>query len=182
MLITVAYYELVTGDHDSADEAITARVEHATDLLAEALDRPVVQAERTERLWPDRAGNLWPRAVPIVAATGWTIDGHRLYGGFAPDETGAILVTYTGGWVERTANPDATNRVPAYVAEDLAWATHALLHPPEASTDVPAGATSVRLGDAAVTFGPDGPPRPGLTAIRWSRRTLSHRHQLARGA
>ena len=181
MLLTVASYQAITGDTASSDGAVTAKIERATDLLEDALERPLAQAERTETMRPDRAGRLHPLAVPIVTATGWTIDGNTLIaGGLWPDESGNIDVVYTGGWVERTANPTATNRFPAYVEADLAWAVYTLLFPPTPTSITP-GATSASLGDAAVSFGPDGPPRPGLTAIRWSRQTLKHRHQLAYG-
>lgn len=181
MLITVASYQAITGDMASSSAAITAKVEMATDLLEDALGRPLASAERTETTRPDRLGRVYPLAVPITVAAGWTIDGNTLVdGGLWPDQYGNIEITYTGGYVERSANPSATNRLPAYVETDLAWAVYTLLFPPTL-TGVPAGATAVSLGDASVSFGPDGPPRPGLTAIRWSRQTLKHRRRLAYG-
>lgn len=183
-LVTVARYRAITGDTATADVAVTARMEDAEDLLIDALGRELASEERTERMWPDRGGWLWPKCTPITAATGYTIDGHGLIGVFGPawpDETGAVDVVYTGGWVERSANPLAANRLPVYIEHDLAWATYALINPDTNVTGYPAGAVSVRLGDAAVTFGPDGPPRPGTAAVKWSRRTLRHRHSTARG-
>jgi hypothetical protein len=155
----------------------------AADLLADALDRELESAERTETLWPTRDGMLWPTCVPITACTSHTIDGDGLkygaYGGTPwPDETEAQSVTYTGGWVERATNPTATNRLPAYIEADIAFAAQALIGPP---AQFPAGATSVRLGDASVTFGPDGAPRNGVDSVKWSRRTLRHRSTVTRG-
>lgn len=176
MLLTAARYQAITGDKATNQIAVTAAVELATERLEDALGRELASAERTESLWPDRGGWLWPTVTPITACADYTIDGNGLIGVFGPgwpDETGRVPVTYTGGWVERSANPSAANRLPTYIEDDLAWATWALLHPDTSATQYPAGATAVRLGDASVTFGPDGPPRPG-TGIKWSRRTLAH--------
>ena len=182
MLLTVASYQAITGDTASSSPAVTAKIEMASDFLEEALGRPLESAERTETMRVDRAGRLHPLAVPITVATGYTIDGNTLQAGSPwPDEFGNVSVVYTGGWVERSANPSATNRLPAYVESDLAWAVYSLLFPPPSPTSFPAGAVSVSLGDASVSFGPDGAPRPGLTAVRWSRQTLRHRRQLAYG-
>lgn len=183
-LLTVVRYRAITGDTATSDGTVTARVEDAEDLLIDALGRELASEERTETMWPDRGGHLWPTCTPISIATGYTIDGHGLIGVFGPawpDQTGAVSVTYTGGWVERSANPTAANRLPVYIEHDLAWATYALVSPDTAAAQYPAGAVSVRLGDAAVAFGPDGPPRPGAAAVKWSRRTLRHRHSTVRG-
>ncbi len=190
LLVTIERYQAITGNYDSDSPSISARIEEAQDMLEEALDRGLHAVERTERLVPTRDGWLWPRCVPITVATGYTIDGDGLRGPFGPawpDETGRVTVTYTGGWVERTANPNATNRLPVYVERDIAFAAFALAayepsdHGQIVPHNFPAGATSVRLGDAAVTFGPDGPARPE-DQIRWSRRTLAWKHRTERGA
>lgn len=191
LIVTVERYQAITGDHSHDMPSVSARLEEAQDLLEEALDRPLLEAVRTERLTPTRDGYLWPRCVPILTATGYVVDGHGLKGSFGPpwpDEAGQVAVTYTGGWVERSANPSATNRLPAYIERDIAFAAFALFtyEPDAAGRDMtsqafPAGATSVRLGDAAVTFGPDGPPRPE-DLIQWSRRTLAWRHHTVLGA
>lgn len=182
MLVTVDRYRAITGDVATATVAVSAAIEDAEDLLADALGRELASAERTERLWPTRDGYLWPSCVPITAST-YTIDGNGLYGTFGPawpDHTGAVSVTYTGGWVERTANPGAVNALPAYIERDLAFAAQRLATPE--TNDYPVGATSVRLGDAAVTFGPDGAPRPGVDGVKWSRMTLRWRHSTMRGS
>lgn len=184
MLITVARYRAITGDSTTVTSAVSALVEEAEGLLVEALERDLAEATRTELLEPTRDGYLWPSCTPITAATGWTINGNGLIGTFGPgwpDQTGRVSTTYTGGWVERTANPTATNRLPAYMERDIAFAAYALGHNTAAATPIyPVGATSVRLGDAAVTFGPDGAPRPGTDVVTWSRRTLSWRNRTVR--
>lgn len=93
----------------------------------------------------------------------------------------AIEVTYTGGYVERTANPDAPNRLPACIQRDIALAAQALGQTATTS-GYPVGAESVRLGDAAVTFGEGGAPaRSDLVDGCWSRETLRYRRRLAWG-
>lgn len=187
MLLTEARYRAITGDA-TAWSTVSARVEEAVELLEEDLDRGLAVAERTELLHPTRDGWLWPHSTPIVTATGWTVDGLGVYGAFGPgwpDSTGRVSVTYTGGWVERSANPNAPNRLPVCIERDLAFAAFTLEQAdPSATSDYPAGVTSVRLGDAAVTFGPEG--APGATSdaqvVRWSRKTLAYRYRTERGA
>jgi hypothetical protein len=190
-LVTIATYTAITGDWDCEAAAASARLEEAVELLEDALDRKLEHGTHTELLRPDRDGYLWPRVVPITAATGYTIDGDGIYGTIGPvfgDITGRVSATYSGGFVERTANPNATNALPKYIERDICFAALALKQvDPDRDGNVivaatyPAGATSVRLGDAAVTFGPGGPPRPE-DAVQWSRRTLRWRHNNVRGA
>lgn len=195
MLVTLTTYRTITGDTSSSESAVAEAVARAEEELAEALDRPLDEGLRTERMDPTRDGWLWPRATPITEVTdpaGWTINGIGLepggYGGW-PCRT-SVDVTYMGGWVERTANPAATNRLPICIEEDLAWRARAILQGADADgidpADIPAGATSVRLGDASVTFGPAGAPGSAAgyerAGRRWSRRTLSYRYRVTRSA
>ena len=170
MLISVDRYRVITGDSSTAATAVSAAVETAGDLLGEELGWPggVESAERTETLGV-LEGRVYPSAVPITVAAGFTIDGHALRGAtpqwadIFEDVDGAPVatVTYTGGWTSAT--------VPASVERDVAWAARALLNPAEALS-VPAGATSVRLGDASVSYG--RPQSPGTAGVAWSRKTL----------
>lgn len=175
-MITAVRYSEITGDTESAASAVTARIEEAQEILEDYLDRPLESDERTEALRPDRHGRLWPRATPISEADGYTIDGLALIGG-APFSIGfvgsdaTVDVTYTGGWTADT--------LPSCIERDLAFAAYRLLHPPTpGATDYPVGATSVRLGDAAVTFGPGGAGAVGTddTDSWWSQRTRSYRY------
>lgn len=196
MLVTISTYRTTTGDATGWDGSVSARLEDAQERCEEALDRvgALEQAVHTEVLVPYRDGSLSPRATPIVAATGWTIDGNRLimrYPNIAVSQLTwwpalGPTVTYTGGYVERTANPSAPNRLPLCISDDICWAAWRLLHPidPVASTAYPAGATSVQLGDAAVTFGPGGAPQASgrsLSAVRWSAATMRYRWREERG-
>lgn len=184
-LVTVATYRLTTGDHTTDPVTVSALIEQAQDDLADALDRPLEHGSYTETLHPTRDGYLWPKATPITAATGYTIDGLGLRGRFLGILSDQILgggscgvsVEYSGGWVERTADPAAANRLPKCIETDLCWAAHAMREQ-AATSAVPAGARSVSLGDASVTFGPDGAPRPGDARVVWSRRTLGYRYRV----
>lgn len=181
-LVTVARYRAITGDTVTGDAAVTALLEEATWKLEEDLARPLESAERIEPMWPDRNGWLWPLALPITAAPGWTIDGNALRGGAWPltswpESTDYVSVTYTGGYVERTANPNAANALPLCIERDLAWAAYVLRSPADLVAQVPAGATSVTVGDISVNFG-RGTSRSGDDlAIRWSRATLRYRRR-----
>lgn len=179
MLITVERYRAITGDQESSAELVSARIEEATDELAEVLGRPLELAERTETLYPTRDGMLWPRATPIVAAPGWAIDGYGLRGGASflfGVPTAGTSVTYTGGWTADT--------VPACIARDLCQAAKVLGEVDVPGLAAPPGATSVRVGDVAVTFGEGGAPGSSLDErLRavWSRRTLAYRYRVERG-
>lgn len=193
MIVTVQTYQSTTGDTTWAG-AVSAKLEEAQERLEEVLDRPLEAVSRTEVLIPYRDGSLSPRCTPLVDATGWSIDGDRLILLY-PNALGGALtwwpalgptVVYTGGWVERTTNPDATNRLPLCISDDLCWVAWRLLHPldPVASTAYPPGAVSVQLGDAAVSFGPGGAPSASgrsLSAVRWSPATLRYRFRANRG-
>lgn len=182
LLVTLARYRAITGDTTTNDSTVTARIEEATEALADELGRPLEHDERTESLFPTRDGYLWPKATPITDGGDYEVDGHGLksttpwpVGSFF-GEPGYVSVTYSGGFVERTANPDATNRLPSYMERDIAFAAKALI---DADTPlaVPAGATSATVGDVAVSYGPGGAPGSvdALTGA-WSRRTLSWRY------
>jgi len=183
VLISVATYRAITGDATTSDVNASALIEEATEVLAEVLSRPdaLEEAVRTERMHPTRDGRLWPLAVPITNAGGYTIDGYSLLapsiaiGSIIDDVTGGIDVTYTGGWTAAT--------VPRCIARDLAWAAYQLGQSDaiRRRLAVPAGAVGVQLGDAAVQFDRNAPGRgqmaPAEANIEWSKRTLAYRYQ-----
>lgn len=185
MLVTVARYRVITGDETSGASAVSDAILDATAMLEEELGRPLEEAERIEAMRPAANGRLYPLATPIESvAGGYTIDGSTLFSGpfYGPypdpiTGTSVVTVTYTGGYVERTANPTAANRLPVHVERDIAVAARRLLSTPVLSA-VPSGATSVRLGDAAVTFGDDNPDGGGEAQIGgWSAMTLRLRRR-----
>jgi hypothetical protein len=162
---------------------VTALIEEAIELLEEDLVRPLAAIERTETMYPDRAGWLWPTALPIQVAEDWTIDGHALRGGSWPASdllTGcqsSLSVTYTGGYVERTANPDAANRLPLCIERDIAWAAYALGNPDAVLSSLPAGANAVSVGDISISFAGGVSGSGDDLRIQWSRRTLRYRRR-----
>lgn len=153
MLVTVERYRIVTGDTTTAASAVSAAIEEATDLLSEDLGWQIEEDERTETL-NVIDGRVYPSAVPITAVeAGQTIDGYSVTGaaplgsdflteGFEGDVHRATL-TYTGGWTADT--------LPSSIRRAICWAARGILTP-SAAEAVPDGATSVRLGDASVTY------------------------------
>lgn len=175
-MISVERYRVITGDDESAASAVSARIEEAQEMLEEYLDRPLDSDERTESLRPDRHGRLWPRATPITDGGDYEVNGLALVGGTPftfglVDPTTSVAVTYTGGWTADT--------LPSAIERDLAFAAYRLGHVATlGSTEYPEGAVSVRLGDAAVQFGPGGAGAVGTgdSDTWWSRRTRSYRY------
>ncbi len=189
LLVTVERYRVLTGDTSTAASAASAAIEDATSLLAEDLGRPdaLDSRQRTETMHVDEGGQLRPLAVPVTVCAGYDFDTAALYGA-SPDSTpfrgieasdlpATVSVTYTGGWVERTANPSATNRLPVSLEYDLAHAAYHLCHAGTPAA-VPAGASSVSLGDASVSYGASGAPSGATGAISWSRKTLRWKRRL----
>lgn len=151
---TVAGYRLHTGDEETDDSAVSGALLEAESLVEEFLRRLLALEPRTRtmRIYPD--GRVYPPAWPITAAT-LTIDGRSLKG--ATPDSGPFIgyidfeppyttsVTWTGGF--NAASLPVTLRHAIYeVARPLALD----------ASPVPVGASSVRLGDAAITYGNGG--------------------------
>lgn len=181
-LVTYARYRVITGDTTSAATAVTAAIDDAQALLEERLQRELAQGERIERMYPDSNGRLYPHVTPIVTPpTGLLADGDILYstGPFrtVPDfifEGNWVDLTYTGGYLERTANPNAANRLPEHVERDLALTAYVLVNRSLPAALIPVGASMARLGDAHIVFGSHG-PSTGVEALVeqcWSKATL----------
>lgn len=181
MLVSYARYVSLTGDATSASATVEAALVEAQDLLEDELGRIGLLeedgADKVERLklYDDSVlgGTVYPAGVPITDAGDFTLAGAMLIsvppdGGpfFYRDGERYATVTYRGGFTSAT--------VPAYMARDIAFAAHQLVHSPVPSS-IPAGATSVRVGDAAVTFG--SPVAGGAIGIGWSKATLRHRRR-----
>lgn len=188
VLVSVDRYQVITGDTDSATAQVETAIGDAADLLADELGWPgVVLDDYTETL--PLAQDPWtgmlmafPTVRPVHSeAEGLTVRDDVIYGatpasspffGTASPPLAADL-TYSAGWAS-----DGTGRArtPAYVERDVAWVAHLQLHPADRA-QVPAGATSVQLGDARVSF--DGPQAPGAAGIVWSRGTRAWRRRSA---
>lgn len=188
MIVTELTYRDLTGDNDSSGAAASAWIERATSALEDELGRPLESLSRSERMFPDQRGYLYPLATPVQSATGYTIIdtstiAYGVLGGVWPDlitATDYVTVTYIGGYVERSANPTAANRLPVAVEYDICIAAYRIGHTSAADLSaIPAGATSVSLGDASVSFG-NGAPSGGIAAIlrgAWSHESLRLRRR-----
>lgn len=181
-LVTYARYVAITDDTTSPAASATAALVDAQDLLELELNRrgylEDTGADFTERLRIFNDARLgyvvYPSGLPITDEGDLTAHG-ALLAGAGPDASPAFgivsgeqyaTITYRGGYTSST--------VPVEIERDIAWAAYSLLRPASA-TSVPAGATSVRLGDAAVTY---AAPRSAAEAgIRWSRAALRHRRR-----
>jgi hypothetical protein len=166
MLLDPNRYRLITGDQTTSTSEITAAAETAQDWLEADLGRELEYGVRVDvlEIMPD--GTVYPPVLPLHAVDDYEWFAGTVYGvGQALDFTSSQLgpyratISYTGGY--------AASAVPADIEADLAWATYQILRPADV-TAIPAGATSVRLGDAAVTFaGPIGRTR-GSSTVQWS--------------
>lgn len=172
-LVDVARYRTLTGDLATPDVTVVASLATATDMLADALGRAgIEEATYSEWLLPTRDGRLHPSVTPLASCADYAIDGDTLVAGWFVGTPGRS-VTYIGGWTSAT--------VPRCIEADLANAARTIAAPD--TSGVPSGATSARLGDAAVTYGPQGArPNGGAQAVTWSRPTLRYRHRVPRGA
>ena len=186
MLLTTTYYRQLTGDESTAATAVASAASAAQDLLEADLARVgyLEEAERTETLPLFDDGTLYHTANPVTAVDGgldW-LDG-VVYGAVpdVPAFTGIIdavrprrvELTYTGGFTEATC--------PEPILRDLAWVAYAIIHGVSArqaaAAGATSGATSVRLGDVAVTW-PSGGSAAGAATrlgVVWSPATLAHR-------
>lgn len=181
-LVSYARYVTLTGDTTSASAAAVEALSNAQEMLEDELGRIGLleddgqdKVERL-RLYDDSVlgGVVYPTAVPITDPGDYTESGASLStvgpdGGpfaFTAPSIRYATVTYRGGYTAAT--------VPAYMARDLAFAAYQLVNN-QALAMVPAGANSVRLGDAAIGFAQ--PTAGGSIGVGWSRQTLRHRRR-----
>lgn len=171
--VTIDGYRVHTGDMTTAGTVVSGALVEAGELLDDELRRHLAWQSRTEkcRIYPD--GTVYPPAWPITAATDLTIDGRSLRGA-VPDATPFVgqfgdltvnlaTVTWSGGYDDGTHStilPTTMKNAVYELARALTADTSA----------IPVGATSVRVGDVAVTYGTVGATShldslvPGLTA------------------
>jgi hypothetical protein len=91
-----------------------------------------------------------------------------------PEQSRARIQKFIEAGYVRVNGITGRAKTPGLVERDLAWVAHSLLRP-TAATRIPAGATAVKLGDAAVTFA--RPQTPGAAGIVWSRATMRWRRR-----
>jgi hypothetical protein len=165
-------YRRLARDTKTAQGDATDAIEDATDQLEDFLQRKIRLGTYTERLriYYDElatgvfgpAGTVFPSATPItdISALGQgpyiTTDGLAIKS-VNPDTDQVGLfgvssafdrwatVTYTGGW--------ATDACPMTLQRHICLLARAMCSTLVPTIAVPDGATSVRVGDVAMTFG-----------------------------
>lgn len=171
-IITIAEYRFVTGDTATASGTVQDWLDDTEADLEEFLDRPL-HFDGTERCkinWERRGPVVYPRATPILDPGTLTLAGNALVGAspvddpFATSDPAYADVTYEGGWTLAT--------LPRAIRNDVCWAARQAIRGEAAR--VPVGASSVSLGDAAVSYGGTGAPDGDA---RWSRQTRRYRRR-----
>lgn len=172
-VVTIAVYRSVTGDETTASGTVQTWLDDTEQDLEEYLDRPLplgtYTAERCKINNERRGPTVYPRATPISDGGDYLVAGHALVGVspisglFDQSDPAYAEVTYTGGWSATT--------LPRCIRNDVCWAVRQAVRGEAAR--VPAGATSVSLGDASVSFG----ARPSDPDDRWSRQTRRYRRR-----
>lgn len=167
-VVSVSRYRVVTLDSSSHDYEVTARLETAEALVSEWLRRPLSRSQRTERVqvYPD--GRAYPLATPLVSAApeGTTVEDSATFLAVTPDAVPGwfgdglddhdpyrrplATIDYLGGWVGRDEAGSDSDKLPATIERYIALTACALAGSPDSG--IPAGATSVTLGDASITF------------------------------
>ncbi len=173
-VVTIAAYRSVTGDETTASGTVQTWLDDTEQDLEEYLDRPLELGEYTDRLRINnerRGPTVYPRATPITDGGDYLVAGHALVGVspisgmFDQSDPAYAEVTYTGGWSAAT--------LPRSIRHDICWAVRQALRGEAAM--VPAGATSVSVGDASVSFGTAG--ASDRLDARWSRQTRRYRRR-----
>ena len=163
--VTVADYRVQTNDQASQASAVSAALIEGQSLLEEHLRRHLENMQRTARFEIYMDGRVYPDAYPITAvptvAPAVTIDGRSLWG--AQPDTGPFIgifeqltplratVIWTGGYTPA----GGIAPLPRTLADALYDLAKALL----SFSDAPQGVSSVRVGDAQVSFA--ATERPG---------------------
>lgn len=173
-ILTVQRYLELTHDTDSVPSAIEAALADAQIEIEDELGRALESDERTETLFVSSNGRAYPSVTPVTDAGDYEVinNGVVVSDFFSPaldfitGQPSQVEITYTGGYTAET--------IPYRLERALADAAYDQLHSTSTS-EFPAGATSVRLGDAAVTFAePVGSVRSSTspTIKRYARRRV----------
>lgn len=174
LVVPLGRYRIVTLDEASDSDEVLAALATAQAVVEEYLRRPLLRTSRTETLRLDKNGRVYPAATPItVAPEGLTILDGSAIANPTPDAgpiwrgTGLTdypveaTITYTGGFTAAT--------LPKTIERHIAWLAYEQLHV-GALVGVPAGATSVSLGDARVSF--DRPTGASVSLSAVAKREL----------
>jgi len=162
-VVSLADYRRLSGDRDSYDGDVEAALADAQNLLESRTSRFFDKGDYTEELVVSSSGWVYPSAYPIYFVAGQdasVIDGAsvRAWGlsntsGYNwDDQTVKVIVSYNGGYENETA-PYELKQLIVDIANKIAV--------PQ-TTEAPRGATSVRSGNVAVTYGGAGAGREVL--------------------
>lgn len=169
-IVSVSTYRHFTHDTTTSDDDVTTAIADGIEVVEEILRRPLESKERTEDVYIEWRGNapyggyMYPLATPITAVpSGYSILGDAIVLGSATltvgdlpgpffdyeninDARSIMSITYTGGWTADT--------LPMSLTRAICEAAFGLTRPFNSS--VPIGATSVKVGDVAVSYGANG--------------------------
>lgn len=164
MLFTMSFYQLITKDETSASSNVSAAHDVAVGLAEEVTGRKLVLAEYTEAcMLHDGPGQVWrvyPSAYPITAVSSENCTVDRMARSIlVPTPTWDFIVettvtsrfrevVYTGGYTVATC--------PTGLAAILASLTAAIITNGIPVSETPPGATTARVGDVSVSYGPAG--------------------------
>jgi hypothetical protein len=167
-------------DTTSSDAAVSGALQEAQELAESYLNRSLSEGARTETLYLYSDGTVFPSAPPIASVSdpaGAEVRGNGVFvGGWGLSPSSGVTwasppqaeVTYVGGYTSAT--------LPAGLRKALCWAAYDLLH--ESSglaglSNLPAGVTSVSVGDVAISAG--GSSGRGAGTLTASSGALSER-------
>lgn len=137
----------LTADQWEAAEQVLMGLERA---LERHLQRPLQRKERTELVFPDEAGRLWPKATPIASVSSPSglypngangLSGTYGYGysgavGYPGVNAGGVVLTYVGGLVGEDEE-DVRTAILRAAAREMTSRHDDTLTPADLSTSTP---------------------------------------------
>lgn len=181
MICTLKDYRRITKDGNSYDGDVLDALVDAQNTVEQKTERFFDSAERTEKLSRYLDGRVYPRATPITSVSvpsGAVIDGNSVKSNtwqymdvatnwaFSDETLGypMVEVTYVGGY--------APGAIPAPIVKVTAEIAKLSLNP----SVIPAGATSIQVGDVAITGSAIGvaelPASVERTLRAWRKRDI----------
>lgn len=159
-LVYVATYRTVTGDTTTPSAQVETALDDALTLIQERLNgRVLPHGTYTETLRLSRSGVVYPGASPVVSVSdpsvaASSIQGAGVYVGlfdslpltdWSATIPPQVTMTYVGGYTIDGAS--GTTKLPTTLRNAICRAAYNVLHL-SPLVGVPAGATSVHVGDA----------------------------------
>lgn len=158
-LVSMHIYQMVTTDRTSGVSAVVEALNDALTLIEERLDRTLPHGEHTETLRVSSTGMVYPKGSPITAVSDPAVSATSIQGAgvlvgsvdlypavnWSDSLPAAVTLTYTGGYTIDGAG--GTTKLPIKLRNAICRAAYNVLHATPL-VGVPAGATSVHVGDA----------------------------------